>query len=451
MKLKLTAAISLSLVLLTQPTYAATQPLTLDTFQSVLQNVEANYYKPVTRDLLLQASLKGMLESLDPYSEYYSAEEYKSFTDSLEGSFVGIGIIVNEDPNYIRVSQIYPNSPAQKGGIKKEDLIYSINGQSVAPLTFGERIDKLLGPVNTAVTVGILRGTEKLSITMTREKILVNPVEYKLLDNQLGYIRILEFSSASSQYFSEAITALQKQKIKGLVLDLRDNPGGDIESVLKISEWLVPKGTTLITVKYRDGQDSYQSEGDPIGVPLAVLINGNSASGSEMLAGIVKDNKTGTIIGTKSYGKGVAQNIYDLKNGEAGGYKMTVAEFFTTALVKIQEVGIMPNIVVEQPEGISVEAEKNLAVITESPPIAMGSSGLNVMAVEQRLKLLGYSLATDGLYDSQMAETLKQIGIDADGSLTVAEARQVQKILDEKSLRAKEDVQLKRAVEILIQ
>lgn len=443
----LTAA--LALLLPVQPVHAAVQPLTLDTFQTVLQNVETNYYKPVSRDALLQASLKGMFESLDPYSEYYSAAEYKKFTDSLEGSFVGVGIIVNEHPHYIHVSQIYPNSPAQRAGIRKDDLIYSVNGQEIAALTFQERIDKLLGPENTTVSIGILRGTEKLTVAMVREKIAVNPVEYRLLDNQLGYIRILEFTSSSSKYFEEAITALQKQNIKGLVLDLRDNPGGDIESVLRISEWLVPKGTTLITVKYRVGQDSYRSEGNFIGIPLTVLINSNSASGSEMLAGIVKDNKSGTVIGTKSYGKGVAQSIYDLKGGDSGGYKMTIAEFFTTSLVKIQDTGIIPNIMIDQPKGISEEKLKNLAVVGDGQPVKIGGSGLNVVAVEQRLTLLGYSVATDGIYDSQLAGILHQMNIDTDGVLTQAEAKQVAAMIDQTSQMSKEDVQLKKAVEIL--
>lgn len=441
--------LALTLALPITPAFAATQPVTMDIFQSVMQNVESNYYKPVTRDALLQASLKGMLESLDPYSEYYSSTEYKSFTDALEGSFVGIGIIVNEHPYYINVSQVYPNSPAQRAGIQKDDVIYSVNGQDLTPLTFRDRIDKLLGPEKTTVTVGVLRGTEKLSVTMVREKIIVNPIEYKLLDNQLGYIRILEFSTSSSKYFEEAITALQKQKIKGLVLDLRDNPGGDIESVLRISEWLVPKGTKLITVKYRVGEDSYRSEREPISIPLSVLINSNSASGSEMLAGIVKDNKAGTVIGTKSYGKGVAQSIYDLKGGEAGGYKMTIAEFFTTALVKIQDVGIMPNIVIDQPKAFTDEKLKNLAVVGDPLPVKLGGAGLNVIAVEQRLGLMGYTLATDGVFDQQLADTLRQMGIDQDGILTQAEANQVKNLFEQTSQSAKEDVQLKKAIEVL--
>ncbi len=449
MKIKLPLILTLSLAMVVEPAFATAQPVTLDTFQSVLQNVETNYYKPVTRDALLQASLKGMLESLDPYSEYYSAAEYKSFTDSLEGSFVGIGIIVNEHPYYINVSQVYPNSPAQKAGIVKGDVIYSINGQDVTPLTFRDRIDKLLGPEKTSVTLGVLRGTEKLTVTMVREKILINPIEYKLMDNQVGYIRILEFTSNSSKYFEEAIAALQKQKMKSLVLDLRDNPGGDIESVLRISEWLVPKNTTLITVKYRVGEDSYRSERNPIGIPLSVIINGNSASGAEMLAGIVKDNKTGTVVGTKSYGKGVAQSIYDLKGGESGGYKMTIAEFFTTAMVKIQDAGIIPNILIDQPKPFTDENLKNLAVVGDPLPVKLGGAGLNIIAVEQRLSLMGYTMATDGVFDQKLADTLNQMGIDLNGILTQEEANKVKTMFDQTAQLSKEDLQLKKAIEVL--
>lgn len=440
---------ALTLLLSLQPVYGANQPVTLDMFQDVLKKVEAGYYKPVSRDALLQASLKGMLESLDPYSEYFTASDYKSFTDSIEGTFVGIGIIVNEHPQYIEVAQVYPGSPALGAGIQKNDLITSVNGQDISVMNFKDRIDRLLGAENTAVTIGISRGSEKLTKTLVRKKIEVNPVESKVLDNQLGYIRIYEFTTTSGKYFEDALAALQNQKIQGLILDLRDNPGGDIQAVLEISEKLVPKGTTLITIKYRDGQDSYLSEGAPLGLPMAVLINENSASGSEMLAGIIKDNKAGTLIGTKSYGKGVAQSTYDLQGGAAGGFKMTIAEFFTTALIKIQGVGINPNVVIEQPNVLNKEMLKNIAIIGNDPPIKVGHSGLNIMAVEQRLRVLGYSLVADGLYDPPLFETLKQMGIDADGSLTQAEAQKVQNLVDEASKKSEEDVQLKKAIEIV--
>lgn len=432
-----------------QPVAAAAQPVTMDVFQDVLKQVETQYYKPVTRDALLQASLKGMLSSLDPYSEYFSASEYKSFTESIEGAFIGIGIIVNEHPQYIEVGQVYPGSPAMTAGVQKGDIITSVNGQALDLLKFNERIDRLLGQENTPVRIEILRGDEKVTKTIVRKRIEVNPVESKVLSNHIGYIRIFEFTSASDKYFEDALTMLREQKVKGLILDLRDNPGGDIEAVLKISEQFVPRGTTLITVKYRVGQDSFKSEKSPQSLPLAVLVNGNSASGSEMLAGIIKDNKAGVVIGTKTYGKGVAQATYALGDGSAGGYKMTVAEFFTTALVKIQEVGIQPDIFLNQPTTIPTEKAKNLARIEDSSPIKMGKSGLNVMAVEQRLALLGYTVAADGLYDRPLFDILLQLGIDSDGSLTQAEAEKVQNLLAQASQKAGEDVQLDKAIEIL--
>lgn len=448
MKKRIIATVML-IALAGQPVYASTQPVTLSTFESTLKNIEQNYYKPVSRDLLLQSALKGMLESLDPYSEYYSAEEYKSFTESLEGSFVGVGIVVTEHPSYINIMDIYPESPAARGGLKKGDLIYAVNGQEVAALPYNERIDRLLGPENTAVTLGVLRGTDKISMTLVRTKVQVNPVVSKMLEGDTGYIRIMEFTTHSAEYFESAVAALQKQGMKRLILDLRDNPGGDVESVIRISEHLVPMGTTLITVKYRTGQDSYQSQGVPLGIPLAVLINGNSASGSEMLAGIVKDNKAGTVIGTKSYGKGTAQNIYSIKDGASGGYKMTIAEFFTTSLVKIHQVGILPDIAVTQPAPFAEEKIKNLAVIGDERPVKLGESGLNVMAVEQRLSLMGYTVTTDGIYDQQLAGILKQMDIDVDNNLTQPEARALEKVFLQASQKAEEDLQLKKALEVL--
>lgn len=432
-----------------QPVFASNQPVTMDVFQNVLSQVETEYYKPVTRDALLQASLKGMLSSLDPYSEYFTASEYKSFTDSIEGAFIGIGIIVNEHPQYIEVGQVYPGSPALAAGIQKGDLITTVNGQGVSALSYSERIDRLLGQENTAVTLVIQRGTETITKTIIRKRIEVNPVEGKILDNQIGYIRIYEFTSTSGSYFEKELNNLLNQKIKGLILDLRDNPGGDIEAVLKISEWLVPKGTTLITVKYRTGQDSYPSERTPLKLPLAVLVNENSASGSEMLAGIVKDNKSGTVIGTTTYGKGVAQATYSLKNGDAGGIKLTVAEFFTTALVKIQGTGIKPDIFVPMPAAIPADKLKELAVVEDASPIGVGKTGLNVMAVEQRLKLLGYQVEVDGRYDQRLNDLLKQMNIDNDARLSKQEADKVQQMINQSSQQPLTDVQLDKAIEVL--
>ncbi len=446
--------IFLSMILITsmlslQPVFASNQPVTMDVFQNVLSQVETEYYKPVTRDALLQASLKGMLSSLDPYSEYFTASEYKSFTDSIEGAFIGIGIIVNDHPQYIEVGQVYPGSPAMGAGIQKGDLITTVNGQVLSTFSYNERIDRLLGQENTAVTLTIQRGAETITKTIIRKRIEVNPVEGKVLDNQIGYIRIYEFTSTSGGYFEKTLNILLNQKIKGLVLDLRDNPGGDIEAVLKISEWLVPKGTTLITVKYRTGQDAYQSDRAPLKLPLAVLVNENSASGAEMLAGIVKDNKTGTVIGTTTYGKGVAQATYPLKNGDAGGIKLTVAEFFTTALVKIQGTGIKPDILVPVPAAISADKMKELAVVEDASPIGVGKTGLNVMAVEQRLKLLGYQVEVDGRYDQGLNDLLKQMNIDGDGRLSRQEADKVQQMMSRAAQVVPTDVQLDKAIEIL--
>lgn len=277
----------------------------------------------------------------------------------------------------------------------------------------------------------------------------MNPVESRLLDQQVGYIRIYEFTSNAPEHFEKALRVLQDQKIKGLILDLRDNPGGDVEAVLKISEWLVPKGTTLITVQYRQGSDSYQSEREPLGLPLAVLVNESSASGSEMLAGIVKDNKTGTVIGTRTFGKGVAQNTYALNGGNSGGFKVTIAEFFTTSKTRIQGAGITPDIVLPQPKPFPEVQMRNLAVIESDGAVKLGASGLNVMAVEQRLALMGYSITTDGIYDPQLYDTLRQMGIDRDGILTKTEALELQKVFNQASQKASEDVQLKKAMEVL--
>lgn len=441
--------LGLCLGLVMQPVQGASQPVTLDIFQTVLNEVEQGYYKPVSRDALLQAALEGMLSSLDPYSQYFNASEYKSFTDAVTGSYVGIGIVVKEHPQYIEVGMVYPKSPASGADIRKGDVITAVNGQSLAGFAFEERIDKLLGPENTAVSVAITRGNETITKSMVRKKIEVSPISHSVVRDNIGYIRIAEFTSTSLHFFEDAVSDLKKQAVKGIVIDIRDNPGGDVEAVLSMAEMLVPSGKTLMTVKYRSGQETYVSEGKALGLPLVLLVNENSASASEILAGIVKDNKAGTVVGTKTYGKGVAQSLNTIKGGAAGGYKFTIYEFFTSSMKPIQGVGVVPDVLSVQPTGLPDEKTKNLAAITDEGPIKIGAAGLNVMAVEQRLYAMGYNLTIDGIYDKQTADLLKQLGVDSDGRLIKSEAEAVHNLFLQASQKSKEDVQLSKAIEIL--
>lgn len=294
----------------------------------------------------IDGAIEGYINSLgDEYAEYIPADKMKEYTEGIMGNFVGIGIymVKNTEKDLVQVLSPIRESPAEKAGIKAGDLITKVNGVSYTADQMSEMANTIKGEEGSKVTIEVLRGEQILTFEVTREKVNTNPVYSEKLENDIGYLEITSFDEGVAEDFKAKYLSLKEQGIKGLVIDLRDNGGGLVTEALKIVDYIAPKDqTTLITVD-KDGKEeiSKTKEDAIITEPIVLLVNSSSASASEIMAGALKDLKCATIVGTKTYGKGVIQQLLTLSNG--AGLKITVEEYYTPNKTKINKVGITPD------------------------------------------------------------------------------------------------------------
>lgn len=440
--------ILLILILSTAPAYGATD-YTLSDYDDILNVIDQHYYIPVDRQQLINDSYKGLFNSLDPYSTYMDAQEYAGFIEEMKGNYTGVGIVINPTDDGVEVVSVYNDSPAMRGGLQAGDLILTVNGTDLKTIEKEKMADGLLGPENTPVSITLKRGEAILTYTLIRGQIHIDPVEARIQEPGIGYIRILEFTEGTADEFFKAYAALKKQGMTKLILDLRNNPGGYLSEALPIADMFCPKGTVMLYEKSRSAEETAVSEETPYGIPLAVLVNGQSASASEILAGIIKANKTGTLVGTKTFGKGVVQTTLPLNDGKRGAVKMTVAEYFVTGHTAVHKVGILPDVVSFAPVYIKPTVINSLIPITENAAYGPGESGLNVLAAEQRLNLLGYTLKADGLLDPDTLQILSFKNLLTEGRLTTENVKNLHQLVIQASNPKQEDVQLKKAIEVL--
>lgn len=303
----------------------------------------------VTDEQLENGIYKGLMNSLgDPYTEYYTAEEYNDLMQGSEGIYYGIGayVSIDEETQLPKLGTIFKQSPAEKAGLKTDDLIYKVDGELTYGKTLTEVVSCIKGEENTNVVLTIIRNGEQKDVTATRGKVETPTVEYKMLDDKMGYLQLSEFDDVSTKQFLDGMDELYAQGMQGMILDLRANPGGNLSTVVQIAQNLLPKGTIVYTEDKEGHQQFYKSKGNnEIQIPLVVLIDGNSASASEILAGAIQDYKKGTLVGTKSYGKGIVQTIYPARDGSA--IKITTSGYFTPNGRNIHKVGIEPDVVCE--------------------------------------------------------------------------------------------------------
>jgi carboxyl-terminal processing protease len=318
-------------------------------FYRALQIVKARYVEEVPMDTLMTGAVKGMISSLgDPHSIYMDAKLYKEFMIETEGSFGGVGIVLGVKEKTLTVVSPIEGTPGDKAGIKSGDQIVKIDGKDTKDMALDEAVSKIRGPEGTQVTLGIKRGEEIKDYTLTRSNIQIKTVNGKMLPDNIGYIRISMFNENTGSDFSRKYQELEKEGMKGLILDLRDNPGGLLEESVKVAGKLVPKGP-VVSVVTRDGQrETHSSKLEAVKYPLAVLVNGGSASASEIVAGAVQDTAAGTLVGVKTYGKGSVQTILRLDSDTA--MKLTIAKYLTPKDRSINGIGIEPDVKVETPE-----------------------------------------------------------------------------------------------------
>ena len=317
--------------------------------------IEKYYLGEKNEKDLIEGAIKGYVEGLgDPYSQYITAEEMAEYEIQLMGNYVGIGVYItsSEEHNLIQIISPIAESPAAEAGILPGDFIKSIDGVEYVASDLEIASEKIKGEEGSTIKLVIIRENKEIEFELKRRKVLTNPVKEEVLEGNIGYLGVSSFDEGTANHFKEKYKDLQKNNIKGLIIDLRNNGGGILSEALEIIECIASKGDTLlITVNNQEKEDITQSENNPIiKVPVVVLINENSASASEIVAGALKDLKKATIVGMKSYGKGVIQRIIKLTNGSA--LKLTIEEYFTPNKNKINKIGVEPHEKVELPENV---------------------------------------------------------------------------------------------------
>ncbi|QAT60914.1 MULTISPECIES: S41 family peptidase [Tissierellales] len=327
--------------------------------------IKKNYLKNVDEETLANGELKGMFQSLnDPYSTYMTKDEFEDFTEHTKGIYGGIGVIVTPgDDNLITVVSPIDGTPGEKAGIKTGDKITKVNGKEFNADTMDQAVKVMKGDPGTKVNITIVRkdkegNNKEMDITIVREEIRLQTVSSDIIEGNIGYINITSFDDLTYKDFKKEINGLMDKNIKGIILDLRNNPGGLLDVCVDIADEFLDKGIVVYT-QTRDGQKEYlRSDNDKIDLPLVVLVNKGSASASEILAGAIKDRGRGTLVGTTTFGKGIVQRIKQLSDGS--GFKLTVSQYFTPKGINIHGVGIKPNVEVELPENVETIGVENL-------------------------------------------------------------------------------------------
>ncbi|MEO6003133.1 MAG: S41 family peptidase [Opitutus sp.] len=325
---------------------------TSDYLREVLQMVNQNYVdsSSATYDKLAKTALHGMVESLDPHSEFLEPKDYTELEEQLSGDFSGIGIQVELRKGHVLVIAPIANSPSERAGILRGDEILGVDGKAVDKSdSMDGVIERLRGKPHTKVTVELLRPStnKQFKLTLQRELIKLESVRsVRVLSDRTGYILLSEFSDHTGAEFNRALEQLVAQGIDSLILDLRNNPGGLLEAAVEVAEPFFKKGELIVYTRGRKASDSEdlraESDGEPLSLPLAVLINAGTASAAEVVTGALKDTKRAVVIGERSFGKGSVQSIFELKNGE--GLRLTTARYFTPGGVSIHEKGITPHV-----------------------------------------------------------------------------------------------------------
>lgn len=328
----------------------------IEKIDTLMQLVDYYYLYDYDEDEMIDAIYKAVMESLgDPYSLYYTEDEYSSFLESSSGSYCGIGVVVQQNVQTGLVTAVrpYENCPGYEAGIRPGDLIIAVNGTEITGMDLNAAVALIRGEEGTTVTITLQRDEEMFDVEVTRRQIDVETVTYRMLEDNIGYIQIDEFDEVTAKQFLAALDALTAQGMEALVVDIRNNPGGLLNVVVDMLDEILPEGI-IVSVKDKNGvAQEYKSDAETrLNVPMAVLINGNSASASEIFAGAVQDYGVGTLVGTTTFGKGIVQTIFSLNDGT--GLKLTIEDYYLPSGKSIHQVGVSPDVEIDLPDELKV-------------------------------------------------------------------------------------------------
>ncbi|WP_432355700.1 S41 family peptidase [Sporosarcina sp. A2] len=412
--------------------------------------IKKNYYEDIDTKVVLDGAINGMVDSLDdPYSDYLNTEETEHLMENISSSFQGIGAEIQEADSYIKIVSPIKNSPAEKEGLLPNDLIQAVDGKSIQGMSSSEAVLLIRGEKGTTVTLTIKRGDkgEPFEVKIKRDDIPIETVYAEMLDGNIAHIRMTTFSEHTYDELLTALDDMEAKGMKGLVLDVRQNPGGVLDGALKISDLFVEKGKTVLQTQEKGKKPVlYPASGErKIDVPVALVIDDGSASASEILAGALKESSDIPLVGIKTFGKGTVQSPMDMKDGS--NLKITTAKWLTPDGNWIHKKGIEPDVKVDYP------TYAMLPFLDPSEKMKEGQVSTNTEAAKEMLKAVGYDPGEiGGLFDAAMTDAVKKLQTDlkleADGVLTGDTTIGLMNKLREKI--EKDDPQLLKAKEVVL-
>ncbi|WP_310830462.1 S41 family peptidase [Paenibacillus pedocola] len=374
---------------------------------TALSLIESNYYEAVDRDKLIDGAVNGMMEALgDPYSNYMGKETAEKFEESIEGSFSGIGAEVSSDNGKVVVVSPIKGAPAEKAGIQAKDIILSVNGESLDGLELNDAVAKIRGPKGSKATLKVQRtgSAEPLEFVITRDDVKLETVYATMEKDGVGVIEVTQFSMNTAERFKEELANLEKKGMKGLVIDVRNDPGGVLQRVVEMAELFVPNGKAIVKIDEKGkALEVIKSNGSSKDYPVVVLMNKGSASASEILAGALQQSAGAKLIGENSFGKGTVQTSFEKELGDGSLLKITIAKWLTPDGTWIHGKGIKPDIAVAQPDYFSV------APINKSVTLQYNMNSSDVKSAQTMLDGLGYKPGRkDGYFDAGTKNAVKK-------------------------------------------
>ncbi len=455
MKRKLCLLLAIVMILTSFTSTAFAEEIDKEKFETdvefmkkVIYFVLENYQYEVSQEELLNGLYDGFFNVLDDYSVYYTPKEYQAMLDDTAGEFIGIGVQIIDSNNQIVVVTPLPGSPALEAGIKAGDIIKYVDGYDITGVTSSQASLLIRGKEGTHVKIGIIRENKNIEFDLVRKTIITSTVEGKIMDNNLGYLKVTDFSDNTVENVKKELAKFDENSVKKIVIDMRNNGGGTLNSAVDMLNLFVTEGP-VVYVDYATGkEDIYESKLKEQKYEIAVLINEGSASATEIFAGAVKYKDEGVIVGTKSFGKGIVQTLYPLV--DKSGVKFTTAEYFSVDKTPVHKIGITPDITVENEK---IDLTKYPQFSKEKKPV-LGSVSLDVLSAEMILDTLGYDVnEPDGVYDQKSFDQIVKFQNDnflfGYGTIDTTTQNTLFNALVKHSEENIEDLQLKAAIEAL--
>lgn len=421
----------------------------VDFMKNVISFVLSKYQYDVDQDDIMNGLYNGFFSVLDEYSIYYTEEKYQSLITDTAGEFVGIGVQIMDSDGKIIVLTPLPNSPAIEVGIKAGDIIKYVDDIDITGYTSSEAANKLIkGKEGTPVKIGVVRNGKNLTFNLIRRTIVTSTVEGNIMNNEIGYLKVTEFSDNTTDLVKQELSKFDDNNISKIIIDLRNNGGGTLGAAVDMLNLFVTEGP-VVYVDYATGkEDIYSSDLKEQKYEIALLINSGSASATEIFAGAVKYKNEGILVGTQSFGKGIVQTLYHLKDGS--GVKFTTAEYFSVNRTPVHKIGITPDIIVENP---TIDFAKYPQFSKENKS-NLGDVSLDVLSAEMILQTLGYSVnKPDGVYDKTSFEQMQKFQNDnnlyAYGIIDITTQNTLYTALDNYAKNSLPDLQLQTAIEQL--